>query len=715
MAKVNIPKVNILKNADFKRGQDMPTSWNYSSLGGEFETHRTKQVGLGLQLDSDSTSGEATYYQDCRAKAGEFYRIEVDVICQLTTTDPTGGVILAAQPLDANKQPMGQDRHTPPITQASKPVTIRTYWEAPPEAKGVRVSITAQQAKGQTQLLRARLIRILQPEEKSHSLAVPPPRHSLKAPRSVRSVCVCGEGASQRPITAVLSTYFGAGNISAVASSALTPDKLREDALILLDAQPPSAIRSLRSLESLAEDKIVVISLTAFAKLCDAALSVHKIEQNDDPIHAKVVFGDFATQGFALHDLFAYAWPGNEPGSFVQQQFRKTTKSTAFYKKNNYETLLESVCDQEETSERPICLFKHTERGAVFVLDIDPVEAQPSTFGEPNLAIHLLLSILGQSIVGLGQYTVPALEEADLRCDIREMALRLPGFVVHDEDIPADEVRHQIVTIGGDGDTFGLPLKPKPVILIRSGLYPGDMESIYSAWLWFKHLVRPMPHACPYVETLTTHFRLAWVPSVAPWQPRQGWQPFEQAMLDSIEVEMEDSEIAAVIDLSSVPINRMQVSIGGAPRELRYYNHWLPTLFENFGPTSYLSYAVSHSHGFHDRDEFDWRRVESAVGVDRLLEKNMDAVQKKILATGGTAIKLEVPGCPTDFVANSIHRTDYAATLLELTIGLQFGIIAVNRSHAPIRLENFPPVQSGDMIAVQRSDAMLKAQVSRAS
>ena len=44
---------------------------------------------------------------------------------------------------------------------------------------------------------------------------------------------------------------------------------------------------------------------------------------------------------------------------------------------------------------RPVCLHKETKSGGLFVLDIEPAEAAPSTFGEPVLAMHLLLSMLG--------------------------------------------------------------------------------------------------------------------------------------------------------------------------------------------------------------------------------------------------------------------------------------------------------------------------------
>jgi hypothetical protein len=253
------------------------------------------------------------------------------------------------------------------------------------------------------------------------------------------------------------------------------------------------------------------------AKLARERLSLRRIEQDDDPIHAKVTYANYATRGFALNDVLAYAWRGTAIGSFVQNQFRRTGALKAFCEKHGFVTLLQSVCDRDVTSDRPICLYKETAGGGLFVLDVEPCESEASTFSEPVLAVHLLLSILGQAQHSLGQYTIPVEDEAELRDTIREMDVRFEHFVVHDADLPVDEVVEQLVTIGRDDESLGRPLKPKPVVLVRSGLTTGDVESVYGSLLWFKQFVRMEPHRCPYIEQLASQFRLAWIPLAAPW------------------------------------------------------------------------------------------------------------------------------------------------------------------------------------------------------
>ena len=67
------------------------------------------------------------------------------------------------------------------------------------------------------------------------------------------------------------------------------------------------------------------------------------------------------------------------------------------------------------------------------------------------------------------------------------------------------------------------------------------------------------------------------------------------------------------------------------------------------------------------------------------------------------------------FTSHSIQRTDLAATLLEHVIGLTYGLIAVNRSKAPITLNGFSPVAPGDALVIDRLDPILQRQSARAS
>ena len=57
---------------------------------------------------------------------------------------------------------------------------------------------------------------------------------------------------------------------------------------------------------------------------------------------------------------------------------------------------------------------------------------------------------------------------------------------------------------------------------------------------------------------------------------------------------------------------------------------------------------------------------------------------------------------------------DVGATLLEQVIGLQLGLIAVNRRKASICFNGFKPVGAGKALIVDRDDPMLQRGIARA-
>ncbi|MCH7808799.1 MAG: hypothetical protein IIB60_06190, partial [Planctomycetes bacterium] len=571
--------VNRIKNPDFSGGKTVPRSWTWTSETGSTKWQRGEDADQdragGISITSPRATAGAWWSQVVACKPGQFYRVEATVTCDVDALDEAGGCLLSIQPM-ANGRPTGERCVTPAVHRSSGPIDIRAYYEAPADVRRVMVSVGLAQAQGVLRIHHVRFIAILEPDADSHILAIPVPASACPPPRSVRNVCVCSERADDRPMTSALRRYFGEAQVRALLPEKLSVSGPRADALLLPDPTPPRGIRSLLALMKLAGKRIVVISLPAFASLTRGALKVRRIEQDDDPIHAKVAWANYATRGFALVDVFPYAWTGETAGSFVQNQFRSTPAVRAFCKKHGLETLLWSMCDRDATSDQPISFYKETDQGGLFVLDTEPVETPGSTFGEPQLAMHLLLSVLGQPVNGLGQYVIPYRNEGDFRTAIREMDARFEPFVVHDADVPVTEVTEQIVTIGNDMLSFGEPVTAKPVIIVRSGLSSGDLESIYGTMLWFKQLVRMEPHTCAYADRLASAFRFAWIPCAAPWEAPDGWGRAAQPPPLPTEIDVEEAQMAALIDIVSRPVNRARVIIPTDQGEYGRFIRWVP-------------------------------------------------------------------------------------------------------------------------------------------
>jgi hypothetical protein len=705
-------KINKLANPDFSQGQKAPRNWVWTAkpAGARWRREqdaRATEAG-GITIMRDRARGSAFWFQVIVCKPEQFYRVEATVTCDLAGSGDAGGLILRVEPL-ANGRLCGESRTTPGLHHAPESIVVRTYFQAPAGVRRLRVCAGVVHATGTARIEHVRFIPILEPDEMSHVLAVPPPLSAYPRRKPAQTVCVCSDQAADRPLTRLLAGFFGESMVLAIPSVECNVGSAGADAVFLPDPLPPPSIRTLERLIHLASDRLVVVSLPAFAKLTRGIASVRRVEQLDDPIHAKVTSANYATPGFALNDTFAYAWAGRAIGSFVQNHFRRTEALRNLCRRYGFETMLLSMCQRDVTSDRPICLYKPTGAGGLFVLDVEPVEATPSTYGEPNVAMHLLLSILGSVQVGLGQYTVPVREEAQFRDSIREMGSRFEQFAVHDADVPVEQVREQLVTIGREDESYGLPLQPKPVILVRSGVCTGDMESVYGAHAWFKQLVQPPPHACPYADPLASRFRLAWVPCAAPWAAGDGWRRSAAPPAVPMELESDGTAVAALIDIVSCPVNSVRVVFPRGDDAFRHCAAWLPRLATTFPAGRYFAYTVADGEPFTDRRRYAWRGAEHNIRV--VVDPNAfgEPIHRDAMAAGGQAIRLELPGCDADFVSHSIQRTDLAATLLEQVIGLQYGMIAVNRSAAPVHFDGFPPVGPWEPLIVDARDPILQS------
>ena len=703
-------KINVIRNADFSMGKEAPRGWSWSATSRKIRSQRADSPDAGrasgIQIVSETGSGRGGFTQEVACLPDKWYRVEATVTCDLRADGDRSGLVLELQPLRDGK-PAGRLLATPSVHRASEPVAVRAIFTAPTDIRRLRITVAVVDAEGTATVHSVRLIRTIEPDSTSHPLAIPRPRHSMTAPRVAANVCVCSDTAGERRLTSILSGCLGKRRVHSISPAQLAKLGLSCDALLLPDAVPPSSIRSLGALEKLAADRLVVISLPAFAKLAKERLQMRRIEQEDDPICAKIAYGNFATHGFAMNDVFPYAWCGKTEGSFVQNQFRSGKKLQEFCKRHGLETLLLSMCDTDKASNEPISLFKLTPKGGLFVLDLDPIEEPTSTFGEPNLAFYLLRSILGHTQAGLGQYTVPLPTEPEFRAIMRDLQVRFSPFTVHEADVPIDEAREQLVTIGAEGDAFGLPLRSKPVIIIRSGLESGQVEGAYGALVWIKQLIRMLPHECAYAEPLTRAFRVAWVPSDAAWEGSDGWLRSGAAAERGMAIETEDATVAAVIDLVARPVHRCRIVLPSLEGSYRRYAHWMPQLAEAFPAGSYFAHSVPPGATFNDRDLYDWRFVEHAVEVVADAQSFDAAPYDQVMRCGGEVIRIEVPGNDADFAARSIERTGLVATLLEHVIGLQYGLIAVNRLPKTVTLDGFQPIKPGQALILDQAEPML--------
>ncbi len=711
--------VNRIKNADFRKGRSQPAGWAWESsdkkITWEQVESAAKSAPAGVSIKSDHKESMGLWSQTVVVSPKQYYRVEAKVRCDLTAADEQSGLVLQIEPFEIPKKtararkptPIAHPvRTTPPLHRATESILVRTFFGAENQVRRLKLDVGVIRATGWAIIEEVRVIEIIEPDEESHIMATPPPVYSVPAPRIAKTVCICSETADQRELTRILGTCLGSRFVQTLQPKAANPDQVKADAIFLPDAKPPHFLRNLKNLLAFSEKRLVVISLPAFAKLAGDSVNLRRIDQADDPTFAKVLYANHITRGFALHDVFSFGEKGKGVFSFAQNQFKKSKQLSAFLDRHGFVTVLGSMCNKDATTGHPICLYRETPAGGLVVLDINAVEQPASTFAEPNLAMQLILNILGYQTTGLGQYVVPIPRGEKMRDFVREMNARLEEWVVHDEDVPIKDVTQQLVTLGREDQVFGLPIKPKPMILIRSGLQSGDVESVYSAFIWLKQLLGRNPHECPYAQALSASFRFGWLPFSAPWESRDGWARAHtpRNVVPSLDIDTEDGLAEALIDLISTSGNQVRVLFPAENRHFASFSRWLPDLISILHVGESFGIHPSEGNTASNRDSFAWRWSKPEVSVEIDPSAFENETYKQLGRTIKNLVRIEVPSHDADFVANSVQRTNLMATLLELVVGLTYGLIAVNRTTSTIQIDGFAPTPPGDALIVHRAE-----------
>lgn len=700
--------VNRIRNARLLWSGGRLPHWEMTSESGARIT--PVEGGRGTRLVRGRSRGDVFLAQEVAIRPGQWYRVE-GIVHGDTAPDSVSGCALMVEPVagPSRRRDARIECVVTPIAQDS--AWLRAYYRSGDRVTRIRVGVVLCGSARACRIEEVRLIPILEPELQSHPLSLPPPDVAVPPPVEVRRALVITD-APDRPLMRFLRAVLGDGAVACVATAAkaIQPSHLRGiDALFLPDADPPQGIRIWRSLLRLAQGRIVVVSLPILAAVAGLRGALRRVDQPDDPIHAAVAHASFVTRSFALRDAFPFAWRGSSPGGFQHRQFRRSAALKAWCDRNGCVPVLTSLCNQDATSDRVVALLKPLDHGAVLAMDVEPIEVEPSSFDEPASAAVLLLNALGRRVSGLGQYIVPHRAEADFRNSLREAAWRFPAVHVHDEDVPIDQVSDQLVTIGEGPSRGAWAADARPVVLVRTGLTSGDLESVYGAWLFFKNLVRMRPYDCPYAQTLRSQYRLAWLPLCAPWEDKLGWRRSDRKRRVDVELGIEDGRLAALIDIVARPRADVSVAAIGPSRLVVRLCHWLPRLHVAFGPGAHLALqARRDAQPATTQAGREWRELRLDLSVRSWTTSPDDAFASTAVTHGSLYSRIEAPAADADFSARSPATTGAVASALEHTIGLIYGLIAVNRGWRPIEFAPFAPVQGGQCLIIPSGDPILE-------
>ena len=200
----------------------------FSVPNGAARWHRTPQApGVSIHCEKDETS--AGWSQTITCKPEEFYRVEAVVSCDLTAPTESAGFVLSVQPT-VDGEPAGEKRSTCGLRHTSRPTIVHATLCAPTGVRRLEVRVGAEAAAGTVTIHEVRVVQVLEPDEESHVLAIPPPPNSFPAVKSVKRLCVCSETAEDRAVTQLLRGAFGQKRVGAISPGDFASQSARPDA-----------------------------------------------------------------------------------------------------------------------------------------------------------------------------------------------------------------------------------------------------------------------------------------------------------------------------------------------------------------------------------------------------------------------------------------------------------------------------------------------------
>lgn len=680
-------KLNKIRNSDFSLGARRPKNWTWKSVrDARWQLLPPSDNGqlAGMVLSTTHTQAAGFFLQNVRCKQDTYYRIEALVTCRCEPSvngDAGGGLILSLQSNSADGD-AGDVVSLPAIRNAER-FTIRSYYKTPPRTRSLQVRVGLQGAAGSAAIHDVRVIEVIEPEIKSHPLAIPPPPFANAPPLTASTVCIVTDHPRQ-PLVDVLRIRYGDQAVKTVPAKSFNPKRHAADAIIVPGDEPPANCRTMAALERLAHNRIVIVSTECLARLSRGMVATRTIRQVDDALHARVVHSNFATAAFALFDLLPFAGRVGDSTEMFQRQFRTNSRFRRFCERHALEHLLLSMTDTDATSEKPIALIRTAKRGALIVMDLDAVEARPTTMNEPNVAVYLLLAALGAPQHTLGQYTDVARDPKELLEHLVDFVTRFPELAWSTRRRPENLDAPVMITLGRDLDSVGLPLNPRPMILIRTGLTGRDLEGLYAVQLWFKQLLRQAPFACPYARTLVSRFRFAWLPIGAPPQPWGGWQPQKAPKPFDVQIEFEPGSVAACIDVTTADRNSVNLLTHCDQRLHDRIAATLPPLLDAIVGKRQVYHGVPDGQSLRDQKQAAWQLDPFRLRV--LSTASSDPAHVATHAAAAPTFRIELPASGYISAADSIRVMDWGANVIEQLVGLLLGFVAVNRGSTPIEI-----------------------------
>jgi len=675
-------ELNIIKNADFEQGQREPKRWTWRVDAGRaswaFDQGRGGNGDRAIRVESADKNTSAAWVQRVRCKGDQYYRIEAVVRCELDGGGNGDGLRMTVRSV-GRETPIDEPARRSGWRRTGDWDVWRDIYKTPEDAKQLDVEVRLEGVAGTAWIDEVRAIPIEEPELCSHVLGVPPPPYGYPAPRQVKTAAVVMPDHGRERLVNVVAGRLGQRNVKAVGPKDFDATS-KMDAVILQGDDWGQSVPNLQQLLYRATSQMVIVSLGLLAKIVNRQqknlLDVKRNTQDDDPIHAKVMYANFITRGFALEDVIPLRWEDGE--DYYQRYIRRSRDFKAFCKKHGFLTVLTSEGDTDAKSEHPAVLYRETSQaepgGGLVVMDLDALFGSYVSTDSANVTATILFNILGQTQTSIGQFVAPETKLDELKEIVKDAADRFPEMRLR-EGKGESEPKWRF-DLGQSGESYGLA-RHRPTMLVRTGMQGDDIEGVYGALIWLKGLCRPEPYGCRYLKTLDSRHSIRWIPLVRPELWAEHVSPAD-LLPDASPF---DENVDMVLDVTRADNESIQLIV---PNEANYghFQTILPKLYETMGQGRFLYYSPAPSAKRGERHTMDWRL--NALTLEVVVDPNAfrGPFDRAALNANTRILRLRLPDGADFTSGTSLRLTELAASMIEWIIGLHLGLVVVNRDEA---------------------------------
>lgn len=627
--------VNRLKNGDFSAGKRAVVGWEWVEVAGasgwRFEEGR---MGSGGQAASGTRVASGTGRGRCLCvelvEAGSAVGIRQRVSCRpekLYRIELAGkcddGVRVGVRLSWAGSGGrLGEGVWWPAVGRDGRRRVWREYCRSPEGANEIEVQVGFCGGPGRCRLDEVGLIGVDEPEESCHVLAFVPPPLAYPPPMRAKRVMVCGQGGEAAGMAELLGERLGRRRVRQVVNG-LRGGVKEGEAMIVVEQERGGP--SLVELRRWGERGLVIVSLEVFEQAVNGhrpgLVRTRMVRQQEGEPCGRVDWANFITRGFALKDVVPYWWDHEGDGCFYQRQIRGSGQLDKFLEGEGFVTVLRSEDEYDETSDQPLVLYRGGAGGGLVVMDVSAGAGAGSNLGQNELPLLLLLNALGQERVELGQYVVPVAGRSAAAELVWELGKR---FVEVELTGSSDR---PIARVGGA--SMG---RQRCEVLLRTCFEPGGWVGFYSVLLWLRSLGRDLQMGRTWGRALAERVTITWDALAS-----DGAGPVGGGGAFDVVIDVEcgaGAEAAVAVHRGPKIWDRWWRSLGGGGPGLC----WLP------------AEDLAGDGGAND--------------------------------VGGSWVTLTLPGAGLNSLHRSVELTELGAALVERLVGLQFGLMAANRTAA---------------------------------